>query len=90
MCQGTTYTHWGSANCGSGYQRLYSGFVAAMLGRWTGPNWAAGGPPLCLNEAAGSNWTDSNVGLVVRAKGSEGNDRVEFQDEQSILCAVCF
>jgi len=88
VCRGTTYTHYGQQTCASGYAKLYSGFVATMSVAWQG-GWGPGGT-FCLESSAGSNWTNWTDALVVRAIGSSGGNRVQYQNGNDILCNVCY
>ncbi len=89
VCQGTTFTRWGTTTCPSGYSKVYDGYVGGMHSSWSG-GWAAGGP-VCLHPSAGGavSWTNWDGAMIVRGIGSGGNNRVSYQNQATITCAVC-
>lgn len=87
VCEGFAYSHWGELACASGYSTVYDGYVAAMGGAWNG-GWTSGGA-ICLHASAGANWTNWASGMIMRAIGSSGDNRVQYQNENDIRCRVC-
>ncbi len=87
VCQGSVYVNWGQQTCATGFSTVYSGYLAAMGGSWSG-GWAPS-EPICLESSAGANWTAWADGMVIRGIGSSGSNRVEYQNANDILCRVC-
>ena len=89
VCQGTTFTRWGSTTCPSGYTKLYDGYIGGIHGSWSG-GWGAGGP-VCLNASGGGavSWVNWDSAMIVRGIGSSGNNRVSYQNSTNMTCAVC-
>jgi hypothetical protein len=88
VCQGTIYIHWGQNTCAAGWNKLFDGWIAGVSGGW-GNGWSPGGP-ICLYPSAGANWTNWTDSMVLRQIGSSGDNRVQYQDTQDMLCAVCY
>ena len=88
VCQGTVYIHWGEQICASGWTKLHNGYMGSFSGGW-GNGWSAAGP-ICLHTSAGANWTYWTDSMIVKAVGSSGNNRVQYQNESSMVCAVCY
>jgi hypothetical protein len=87
VCKGGAFTNWGNTTCPSGTTKLYDGWMSGMHVSWS-TSWHGGGP-ICLSPSAGSNWTNWDGGLIVRAIGSSGNNRVQYQQGGDMVCAVC-
>jgi len=88
VCQGTIYVHWGEQLCASGWTKLHNGYIGSFSGGW-GNGWSAAGP-ICLHTSAGSNWTYWSDSMIMKAVGSSGNNRVQYQNSEDMLCAVCY
>jgi hypothetical protein len=88
VCEGATYTHWGQDACASGYDTLYSGWIASFSGGWSN-GWSPGGP-ICLSTASGGSWVNWNETMIMRGLGSSGSDRVQYQNAQDMRCRVCY
>lgn len=90
VCQGTTYVTWGNQTCAAGYSMLHDGWLAAVSGGW-GNGWSPGGP-ICLDatDASGASWTNWDGTMIIKAVGSSGNNRVQYQNQTDVLCRVCY
>jgi hypothetical protein len=89
VCQGTSFTRWGTTTCPSGYSKLYDGYVGSIHGSWDA-GWNAGSA-ICLHPSAGGavSWVNWDSGMVIRGIGTSGNNRVSYQNQATITCAVC-
>lgn len=87
VCQGTVYVNWGTKTCASGYSTVYDGFIGALSGGWSN-GWSPGSP-LCLHSSAGANWSYWDSSMIMRAIGSSGNNRVQYNNNQDFACRVC-
>ena len=89
VCQGTAFVRWGSVTCPTTYTSLYAGYIGGMAGAWGG-GWHAGGPICMTTAAAGATWVNWTSMMVVRAIGSSASNRVQYMDNATMTCVVCY
>jgi hypothetical protein len=87
VCLGTVYVHWGQTTCAAGWTKLFDGWVASIGGYWGA---ASPGGPVCLPSNVGANWTNWGSIRVIRHIGSSGSNRVQYQNSEDMVCAVCY
>ncbi|MCB9532089.1 MAG: hypothetical protein H6700_10020 [Myxococcales bacterium] len=88
VCEGNTYVHWGSSTCAAGYTLAYVGYMGSFSGGWSN-GWGVGST-ICLDTGAGANWTNWQDSMIMRAIGSSGDNRVQYQNGSDMFCAVCY
>jgi hypothetical protein len=90
VCQGTTFTRWGTTTCPATYTKLYDGYIGGVHGSWDG-GWHAGGA-VCLHPSAGGGptWVNWDDAMVIRGIGGGGDNRVSYQNASNMTCAVCY
>ena len=90
VCQGEVYVNWGAQSCASGWNTAYDGFIGGMASGNSSGAWSVNGP-LCLANIQAGDWTNWEEILVVRAGGGNSTgSRVQYQNDNDMLCRVCY
>ena len=89
VCEGQTLTRHGHDACPNGWTKLYDGYTASIMVHWAGSEWN-GGDTFCLDDSASAAWTNWTSGEAMVVRTRSGSNRVEYLNDRSVRCAVCY